>query len=408
MDARFGPYPASRWTYGFAWPSADKARQMGESLVHATDVRAQAARWLLGERMPDWDLALVVTGELHSALEGLWHGMDASHPLGALPSAAPARDGVVGVYRAVDRLTASLIEAFPDATVVAFSMHGMGPNQSDLASMLLLPELLYRHRFGASLAGERDAWRKAPSLLPMLDESEEWGSAVRSAFRREASPLPSQPSESWLRRIMGRASAPSRDFANDGRRIPSNGERVARSRLEWMPAAWYAPYWHDMRAFALPSFYDGRVRINLKGRERAGSVEPRDYERACDEVETLVRSCRDVRTGEPVVETVERAAVSDPLTLDDTDADMVVVWRIGANGFDHPRLGRIGPFPFRRTGGHTGGHGMAYFSGAGIEAGDYGTRSAFDVVPTVVEMLGEPRPAQMSGESMLARMRAAR
>ena len=137
LEARFGPYPASRWTYGFAWPSAEKAAEMGSSLAHAADVRTEAAKWLLGERLPDWDLALVVTGELHSALEGLWHGIDASHPLHTLDSGAPARDGVIGVYRAVDRMVQSMVDAFPDATIVAFSMHGMGPNQSDLASMLL-------------------------------------------------------------------------------------------------------------------------------------------------------------------------------------------------------------------------------------------------------------------------------
>ena len=166
-----------------------------------------------------------------------------------------------------------------------------------------------------------------------------------------------------------------------------------------MPASRYGVHWSTMPAFALPSFYDGRVRINLAGRERDGFVALSEYEQACDDVENLVRECRDTRTGEPVVESVERVKGRDPLTLSATEADLVFVWRGSAAGFDHPRLGRIGPLPFRRMGGHTGGHGMAWVAGTGIAAGERGLRGAFDVVPTVVELLGEAPPRWMSGES---------
>ena len=236
----------------------------------------------------------------------------------------------------------------------------------------------------------------------MLDEHEEWHSAISSVFRRDAAAERAARGSSrrWLRWRPGGRRAPG-----GVRAAAANGARVARSRPDWMPAAWYAPDRPDMRAFALPSFYDGRVRINLAGRERYGMVRAGNYDNVCDEVEELVRACRDVRTGEPVVETVERAAGADPRTLDETEADLIVVWRGGANGFVHPRLGRIGPYPLRRTGGHTGGYGMAFFCGDAIEPGDYGMRSAFDVVPSVVELLGEPRPNRMSGESLLSLVR---
>lgn len=64
--------------------------------------------------------------------------------------------------------------------------------------------------------------------------------------------------------------------------------------------------------------------------------------------------------------------------------------------------GTIGPVPFRRPGGHTGPYGVAYISGGGLEPGDHGVPSTFDVVPTIVDLLGEPRPADMSGASLLA------
>lgn len=50
---------------------------------------------------------------------------------------------------------------------------------------------------------------------------------------------------------------------------------------------------------------------------------------------------------------------------------------------------------------------MAYLAAAGLAPGDYGVRSAFDVVPTVVDLLGETRPAAMSGTSLLSGTAAA-
>lgn len=168
-----------------------------------------------------------------------------------------------------------------------------------------------------------------------------------------------------------------------------------------MPVLEYRPHWPRMRAFALPSFYDGQVRINLAGRERDGLVKPEDYSAACDHVEALVNDCRDAQTGEPVALSIERTHRSDPYAVGPTEADLMIVWRNTALGFDHPRLGRIGPVPFRRPGGHTGGHGFTYLKDAGLPAGEYGVRSAFDLAPTIVELLGEDPGTRFSGRSLL-------
>jgi predicted AlkP superfamily phosphohydrolase/phosphomutase len=157
-----------------------------------------------------------------------------------------------------------------------------------------------------------------------------------------------------------------------------------------------------MRTFALPSFYDGRVRVNLAGREEQGIVARRDYEAVLDEVTALVSDCVDTRTGQPVVARVERYA-GDPQELGASDADLVVVWNATPAGFRHPRFGTIGPVPYRRTGGHTGAYGFAFVSGAGVGAGDAGIVSSVDVAPTIVDLLGAPPVAGLSGTSLLAR-----
>ncbi len=387
LAERFGPYPAARWIYGFVWPSPEQTKAMGEALVKAVDTRAVAACWLFRDALPDWDLGYMVVSELHSAAEALWHGIDADHPLHGHASAGPAGEGLKAVYRAVDGLVGRLVEAFPEVTLVAFNLHGMGPNASDLPSMVLLSELLLKQAKGTGVL--RSATRAGgDSAVLEIPEGQTWGEMMDAAMT-VARPKRRRP-PTRIERAMSlfRQRGPG-----------SAGRRSAGPGLGWMPASRYGDYWPTMSAFALPSFYDGRVRINLAGRERRGVVAAADYNRACDEVEQLVRECRDTRTGEPVVESVERVTGRDPLTLGETEADLVFVWRGSAAGFDHPRLGRIGPLPFRRTGGHTGGAGMAYVSGPGILAGERGRRGAFDVAPTVVELVGEAPPEWMSGES---------
>jgi hypothetical protein len=248
--------------------------------------------------------------------------------------------------------------------------------------MVLLPELMYRHAFGQSCLRQPAGWSEVSGAGPRLGEHDNWANAVNANL-----PL-SRPN--IARRLAARL--------RNGRGA-DNGR--FRTPIRWMPAAHYQTYWRSMRAFALPSFYDGRIRVNLAGRERKGMVPVSHYEKACAEIESLLRECRDPATGEGVVDYIERPERRNPLTLGPTDSDLVVVWKGSACAFDHPRLGRIGPVPFRRPGGHTGRFGMAYVRSAGTEAGDRGVRSSFDVVPTLVELLGESLPAGLSGKSLL-------
>ena len=98
---------------------------------------------------------------------------------------------------------------------------------------------------------------------------------------------------------------------------------------------------------------------------------------------------------------IERAGTREPLVLSGSEADLIIVWRGVVTALEHPRLGLVGPIPLHRTGGHTGGYGMAYVMAPGLDPGDRGVRSAFDVVPTIVELLGDRPPAYMSGKSLL-------
>ncbi|MEQ9462506.1 MAG: hypothetical protein RJQ10_02500 [Haliea sp.] len=389
MLERFGPYPAPEWIYGFAWPSAEKCRAMGEKLAQAVNTRAGILDWLFCQRLPDWDLGIAVVSELHSVAEGLWHGVDPAHPLHGDSSAAAAEAGMRAVYEAVDALVDGVQRAHPDVTLMLFSMHGMGPNESDVSSMALLPELLLRKYLGRKLLEPKPEWLAAADGVPRLEASARWQIplSAQGPRRRSRSAL-LDAVRPIARQLLHRFQLPLPDLARG-------------SRLSWMPAAHYQPYWRQMTAFALPSFYDGRIRINLQGRERYGKVTPADYRAVCNEIAAMLMATTNARTGRPAVRSIEINETKDPLSLEASDADIIVDWDGASLALAHPQLGVIGPLPYRRPGGHSGGTGMSYIVGPGIEPGDCGLRSAFDLVPTVFALAGEALPEHLSGASLL-------
>ena len=375
---RFGDYPARPWRYGFPWPTADGCHAMADDLVRAVQVRSAIARWMLTERFRDWQLAVVTVAEGHSASEGFFHGVDPDHPLAGHESASAARAGMRSVYQAIDMLVAELVEALPDVVTMVFSPHGMGTNNHDVASMLLLGELLARW-----------SGQQTPDLsfpvddhgLAVLDADDSWNDAV------------------W-RSLDGRSTSGS--LGNLPRRIRSKVRAVRRRStapgLDWMPVVRHQRTWPTMRAFALPSYHDGRVRVNLRGREAHGLVDPAEYQSVLDDVDTLLRQCRDPRTGDSLVQGTERP-YDDPFTADDDGADLIVHWNGAPVGLVHDELGQIGPVPWRQSGGHTSPRGAVFITGPGIEPADLGERSPFDLLPTAFELTNCPSPWPLSGQA---------
>jgi hypothetical protein len=302
----------------------------------------------------------------------------------------------------MDRMIGELVQSAGDAAIVAFTMGGMGANHSDVQSMVLLPELLFRHAFGRPLLTVPAEWAAAAHRVPILHEDDDWvalgsswvprrsqrATALEQALRSLVQDHPT------LRAGLKGVRAAVRSWRAGGATTPVLG-------LDWQPAQHYQEYWPRMQAFALPSYYDGRIRINVRGREREGVVEVSQYERVCREIEEIVHQCRNPLTGDSAVAFVERPSPRDPMRIDSSQADLIVVWRNVATAFDHPRLGVIGPVPLRRTGGHTGRHGTAYIAAARVAIGDMGVRSSFDVAPTIVDLLGCPPIDGMSGTSLL-------
>jgi predicted AlkP superfamily phosphohydrolase/phosphomutase len=142
-----------------------------------------------------------------------------------------------------------------------------------------------------------------------------------------------------------------------------------------------------MRAFVIPSFSDLHVRINLAGREADGVVPADDHEMACDEVEAIFRSCRNPRTGNPVVAEVLRPRQGDPFADVGFAADVVVTWAEDADCIEHPTTGVVGPYPAWRTSGHST-HGFAIVAGPEVEPGRSDGHRVVDLPPLLLAHAG--------------------
>jgi predicted AlkP superfamily phosphohydrolase/phosphomutase len=153
--------------------------------------------------------------------------------------------------------------------------------------------------------------------------------------------------------------------------------------------------WRTTRVFPLPMDHAGYLRVNLRGREPEGIVEPgADYQALCAEVATAFESYRDLATGRPIVRRVHRLDELAPAGAAARDRlpDLVVEWSdvspVDSPGVTSPRYGELRWSPDRRlpsgrAGNHRA-HGWFVASGPGTPAGlTAAGHDIRDLVPTV-------------------------
>ncbi len=225
------------------------------------------------------------------------------------------------------------------------------------------------------------------------------------------------PSDGWLHMLdamLARIEGKQPSAGGSGgllyrlkRRLPWNLVREVTTRLPAVVNRALVPLWsrrmHDwsaVRAFSVPFDVHGFIRVNLRGRERDGIVEPgSEYEELCDHLREGIEGFRDLATGRPVGGGVVRSRDLFPEGRNrDLLPDLVVRTGEpvrGSPGLVSARYGEIrfptpGRFPSGRSGNHHS-HGWYMLHGAGEPAGIDG--EVVDVAPTILEALfGDPVP----------------
>jgi predicted AlkP superfamily phosphohydrolase/phosphomutase len=389
----YGTHPAFERDHASFWNPLAK-RRLVRALATGIERRVAICRDLLGRQR--WDLFLTAFGEPHSVGHYLWHLTDERHPLHR-SGGRVGRDPVLEIYRRVDRAVGEILDAAPPgSSVVVFSQEGMEPNSMDLPGLVFLPELLFRFNYPDAVGLAWNDSAAPPDAIISRPRSLAWH---RDLYARR------HDSHPWRSRL--RHWLPI-EWTHRWERTTGPGPGPAYPKrfgsLFYQPPVWYKDLWPEMTCFALPTFSEGYVRVNLVGREKQGRVVTGEYSPLCERITALLGGLRDARTGQAMVKEVVRTRRS-PLDRDPRlpDADLIVVWNeIVADVVEHAELGRIGPVPFTRTGGHSD-TGFAIVKGPGFTPGTVlADGNIKDVAPTILSLMGAPQHRWLEGSSLRA------
>ncbi|MEO8464107.1 MAG: alkaline phosphatase family protein [Gammaproteobacteria bacterium] len=343
IEQRFGPYPLKMEAkqLGLKFP---EPRSLEKRLIASVEHKRQSLQWLLDAE--PWDLAVAVFGETHPAGHYLWP----KNSFGPEDREASAFAPMLNVYVAIDNAIGELRRSAGDAELIIVSGDGVRPNH---CGWHLLPDILDRlgYTVAPAAGGGSDPAARSGSLLSRIKAS------LPPSARR------------W---IADRLPMSLRDKI---------GASLQAARTDWSRS----------RAFTLPTDLEGYVRINLKGREPQGIVEPGEpYRALCQEIKADLEKLKNTTTGEAAVKKVWVRNEVFPGEAQEYLPDLIVVWNDSApiESISGPSIGTIAqPSPDPRTGTHSP-LGFLLAHGPGVAAGRHGSARLIDVAPTVLRLLG--------------------
>lgn len=355
LDKAVGPYNLGMEAHDFGMTtlSSEDAR---DKLVRAAHRKGQAGAWLIQER--DWDLAFIVFGETHVASHYCWRPEyntpgDPKADQPAMRTVYEALDSAIGLI-----LTAAGLEC----RVVIVSGDGVGCNH---AGWHLLPEIMAKLGYivtadTAPIEGKRQSKKSMDPVRLIRD-------FLPKNLRKDlARLLPTTIRDKLAQRV---------DMANID--------------------------WNRSQVYCLPTDLEGCIRINLKGREPNGIVEPgREYEDLCKEMTNELMALENATNGGKVVREVLRTDEVFPGRRRDQLPDLIVLWN-DSNPIEatrSPRSGLVqGTSPDFRPGTHKS-PGFAIVSGPGMmhsTAIQHG--HVRDLAPTLLSWHDVPIPSHMEG-----------
>ncbi len=361
LRREFGPGSLAEEHFGPDSP--EELLLLRDEILESTNAVTNIAEALM--RRETWNLFMLGLGATHRGGHKLWD------PSPLLPGTRPEdrrklETGLRDVYVACDQAVGRLLAAAPeDCTVMVCSLHGMGPNTSRAD---VLPEMLDRILSGSTSDRTPSSPSSSPGLLRQLSDRipEPWRLAVKHRL-----PM----------------------YFQD--RLTS---RFFMGKIDWSKA----------KAFSLISDLQGKVQINLRGRERAGIVEPgAEFDRVCESLIEGLTSFVDADTQQPVVSDVQRSdrLFAGGVRLHELP-DLVVQWTRTA-GSEHreivsPRFGAIQwPDPGGNPDGRSGNHrpeGFLLAAGEGIAANSQIDGGHIrDLAATIFSRLEVEQPRDLGG-----------
>ncbi len=337
-----------------------------DRILAMIDNQARAACYLL-EHYPS-DFAMVMIGATDRAQHSFWRFSDQSHPAYD-PTAAPElRTALFRVFERVDRAVDAMVQCVPSPrNVVIMSDHGFGPCH----------RLVHLNRWL-----EQEGYLVCPprrhlgfSLLRTI-----WGQACEHAPR-------------WMKDWLKNA-------------LPTVRSQVTSllllSGIEWS----------ETQAFAI-STQHSYVYLNRRDRFPQGTVSPgTEADATCQALTESIMRLRDPETGKCVARRIIRTADLYPGSAAEALPDLIVLWEdgyiarsnplqawseTGGGGDDRPLVEAIDLSARSWSGSHRQ-DGVLILHGPDT-AGPRDIEGArlIDLAPSLLHMLGQPVPEDMSG-----------
>jgi predicted AlkP superfamily phosphohydrolase/phosphomutase len=325
-----------------------------DGLVEGAKLKTEMLLEFFGRE--EWDLFVCGFGETHCVGHQFWHYFDPDQPGHDPDASEELKQAVKTVYLEVGRGVEALLDAAgPETTVLVFASHGMG---TAVGGYQLLPEFLVRTGFGSGSGTTAQVRSRTPTKVKGI---------VRAL-------------------------------------VPGPLRRRIQTRAGSLPLPLDSP---DTKAIAIPNNRCGGIRLNLKGREPYGQIEPDEVDALVEELRRELHALEDPESGEPIVERVVTAEEAFGPDHHPDIPDVIVVFRTDLgqiNAAQSPSAGLLklhqyGP-DTPRSGDHTVesrlwvvGPGIA--PGARLEGGN-----VLDLAPTVLALLGVSEPEGLDGKPL--------
>jgi predicted AlkP superfamily phosphohydrolase/phosphomutase len=340
--ALVGPDPAGGVMCDVMSPeSIDEYRRFRDVCLRRIEGKAKLAHHFL--KNSGWDVALVTSSDLHCAGHHLWHINDRSHPGYSARLEAALGEPLRDCYRAFDESLGTILAAV-DArtTVMLFGSHGMGPSYSGTG---MLDRILLRLDKGtgrvarqSSKARLRALWHRVPVTM-------------RGRLKRVRRPF--------------RGTLHPPKFLGD----------------------------HANRRFfeVYANNASGGIRLNIRGRERNGTVEPGEAAQLLRFLTTELTKVVNADTGKPVIKDIIVTREEYSGAHLERLPDVLVTWNRSAP-IERVKSDTIGElsreYIDNRTGDHTP-DGICVIFGDGVDVrGEAAAIRTADLAPSIARFFG--------------------
>jgi len=337
---------------------ADKSKEeIFSQLRLSIEKRLSAALHFMNSR--EWDLFWIVFTESDRAQHRFWADMDRMHPVHSREQAERFGNCIFEIYRELDRCLGEIVNACPEsAAVFIVSDHGFGP----LYSSFDITRWLIDEGFLAQ-KGEKALLKRILGKIGLLEE----------------------------------ATLVYRGLKRFRQAEPKYGPDKLQQQSESIDEIYSDVDWSKTRAYYT---LDNCIRLNLKGREPQGIVEPGSEEKALGALLKEKLSTLRFPNGKKVFRAVSLKQEAYCGRAVDLAADLIIPIDYGAYR---------GPADFAQyvsveshnTGEHTP-DGIFIAWGDGIESGKQIVGAHLrDIASTVLFYLDEPLTEEMEGRALL-------